>query len=51
MVKGFTEGSNGERLGVKIGETLVACRCASKEQERALLGFILPAFTNTDAAS
>jgi hypothetical protein len=51
VVKGFTEGSNGERLGVKIGETLVACRCASKEQERALLGFILPAFTNTDAAS
>jgi S1-C subfamily serine protease len=26
VVKGFTEGSNGQRLGVKIGETLVACR-------------------------
>jgi len=29
VVKGFTEGSNGERLGVKIGETLVACSATS----------------------
>jgi hypothetical protein len=34
VVKGFTEGSNGQRLGVKIGETLVACRCVCNRKKR-----------------
>jgi len=36
VVKGFTEGSNGQRLGVKIGEKLVACRCVCHRKKRPL---------------